>query len=148
MMVEDRDLFRELKNGNENALNLVIDKYGNLIYKVAFQYFKSSELSKECINDTLLKIQNSIERYDSEKSSFIKWLTSITKYKAIDILRKEKRHYSKISLDEKINSTFDDIEDSYIKREELILTENTVRLRIFRVRKKLKLLVLEDSEMG
>lgn len=63
-------------------------------------------------------------------------------------MRKEKRHYSKISLDEKINSTFDDIEDSYIKREELILTENTVRLRIFRVRKKLKLLVLEDSEMG
>ena len=56
MMVEDRDLFRELKNGNENALNFVIDKYGNLIYKVAFQYFKSSELSKECINDTLLKI--------------------------------------------------------------------------------------------
>ena len=31
---------------------------------------------------------------------------------------------------------------------ELNLTENTVRLRIFRARKKLKLLVLEDSEMG
>ena len=96
-------------------------KYGNLIYKVAFQYLKSSELSKECINDALLKVWNSIERYDSEKSSFIKWITSITKYTAIDTLRKEKRHYSKISLDEKINSAFDDIEDSYIKREELIV---------------------------
>lgn len=31
---------------------------------------------------------------------------------------------------------------------ELNLTENTVRLRRFRARKKLKLLVLEDCEMG
>ncbi|MGL4106899.1 sigma-70 family RNA polymerase sigma factor [Clostridium sp. LP20] len=119
-MINDKNLVYELRMRNEDALNFIIDCYGNLLFKISYQYLNSSELSKECINEVLLKIWISIEQYDPEKSNFLTWISSITKYTAIDILKKEKKHYKDTSLNKKLNSNFDDIEKNYIAKNELI----------------------------
>lgn len=89
-MINNENFIYELKMRNEDALNFIIDYYGNLLFQISYKYLKSSELSKECINDVLLKIWDSIEQYNPEKSNFSNWISSITKYTAIDILKKEK----------------------------------------------------------
>ncbi len=119
-MINNENFIYELKMRNEDALNFIIDYYGNLLFQISYKYLKSSELSKECINDVLLKIWDSIEQYNPEKSSFSNWISSITKYTAIDILKKEKKHYKNSYLSEKNNSNHNNLEENYISKNELI----------------------------
>lgn len=119
-MVNIENFINELKIRNEDALNFIIDCYGNLLFQISYKYLKSSELSKECINDVLLKVWDSIEQYDPKKSSFSNWISSITKYTAIDILKKEKKYYKNSYLNENNNLDYNNLEENYISRNELI----------------------------
>lgn len=87
-MIDKNNFIYELKMRNEDALNFIIDYYGDLLFQISYKYLNSSELSKECINDVLLKIWVSIDQYNPEKNNFSTWISSITKYTAIDILKK------------------------------------------------------------
>lgn len=119
-MIDKNNFIYELKMRNEDALNFIIDYYGDLLFQISYKYLNSSELSKECINDVLLKIWVSIDQYNPEKSNFSTWISSITKYTAIDILKKEKKHYQNSYLNENNNLNCDNIEDNYISKNELI----------------------------
>lgn len=108
----------ELKKRNPDALEYVLDAFGNLIYKLAYMQLNSKELSEECVNDVLLKVWENIDGYDYDKSKFKNWLAAITKYSSIDILRKEKRYFENTELKEE-NTDYESIEDKVISRDEL-----------------------------
>lgn len=108
----------ELKKRNPDALEYVLDAFGNLIYKLAYMQLNSKELSEECVNDVLLKVWENIDGYDYDKSKFKNWLAAITKYSSIDILRKEKRYFENTELKEE-NTDSESIEDKVISRDEL-----------------------------
>lgn len=93
------NFLKNLKKHNPRALDYVFEAYGNLIFKVAYSVLNSRTLSEECVNDVLLKIWNSIESFNREDEKFKNWLIVITKYTAIDILRREQKHDNNISLD-------------------------------------------------
>lgn len=114
----ENTFIEELKKGNPNALEYVLDIFGNLIYKLAYMQLNSKELSEECVNDVLLKVWENIQGYDYDKSKFKNWLAAITKYSAIDILRKEKKHFENIKLKEESKDT-DSVEEQVISRAEL-----------------------------
>ena len=63
-MVNSNNFIMELKKRNPQALEYVIDNFGNLVYKIAYGYLNSNELSEECLNDVLLKVWTCIEGYD------------------------------------------------------------------------------------
>lgn len=123
------DIIDELKRKNRDALNLVLDKYGKQIYTVAYMELKSHVLSEECLNDVMLKVWLNIDNYKYEKSQFKNWILTITKYTAIDILRKEKRHFS-INEEEAIekgeikNAT--SVEDEFLSVEELSKVQESI----------------------
>lgn len=85
---------KDLKRQNPKALDYFIDNYSNLIFKIANGVLNNRELSKECLNDVILKVWNNIDNFHKSISEFNVWVMAITKYTAIDILRKEKRHYN------------------------------------------------------
>lgn len=116
----------ELKKRNPKALEYVLDTFGNLIYKLAYMQLNSKELSEECVNDVLLKVWENIDGYDYDKSKFKNWLAAVTKYSAIDILRKEKRHFENTELTEESKNTSSSIEDEIITRGELELIKETI----------------------
>ncbi|MGL5353462.1 MAG: sigma-70 family RNA polymerase sigma factor [Clostridium sp.] len=99
-MVTSENFVSELKQKNTEALDYVLDKYSNLIYKVAFKVLNNKELSEECLNTVLLKIWGNAETYNEEGDRFESWVFSIAKFSAIDILRKEVRHFNSFEIDE------------------------------------------------
>ncbi|OFI06768.1 ECF RNA polymerase sigma factor SigW [Clostridium acetireducens DSM 10703] len=76
---------------DEGALEFAVDLYGDLVYRVVY-----SSLSKgfqvnsieECVNDVFLAIWDNIDSYDKVKGNFKSWIIAISKYKAIDYIRK------------------------------------------------------------
>ncbi|MGL5086829.1 MAG: sigma factor, partial [Clostridium sp.] len=86
-MITSENFIAELKYKNTEALDYVLDKYSNLIYRVAFKVLNNKELSEECLNTVLLKIWEKAVTYDEGRENFEGWIFSIAKFCAIDILR-------------------------------------------------------------
>lgn len=99
------NFLKNLRNKNPKALEYVFDNYKNLIFKVSYSVLNNRELSKECINEVLFKIWNNIHVYKKGENEFKNWVIAISRYTAIDILRKEKKQSSiKCSLYETVES--------------------------------------------
>lgn len=104
--MNDLDLINRLIHRDESVLIDLIDIYGDLIYKAANKVLNNKELSEECLNTVLLKIWEGIEFYNKDSGLFKNWIFTLSKYSAIDMLRKEVKHSkSNIELKEFIHDS-------------------------------------------
>ncbi len=91
MRVDENNYIKELKRGNEDALNFIIDIYLPLVkgitYKVLSKY-SDKQLMEECINDIFMAVWNNSKKFNGEKNNFKSWIAKISKFKAIDYYRK------------------------------------------------------------
>lgn len=89
MEIKDNNFINELKQKNEKALEYVVYNYGGamkaVIRRILYSYPEDAE---ECLYDSILKIWENINYFDSNKSSFSNWVCAVAKYCALDRLRK------------------------------------------------------------
>lgn len=116
-MVKDLEFIKALKKKEPKALDYIVDNYSNLIFKIANGILNDRELSKECVNDVILKIWNNSKAFNREENKFNLWVMAISKYTAIDMLRREKKHYGNEELDNVIIAYEDNIEEKIINNE-------------------------------
>lgn len=119
-MVTSENLIVELRNRNTEALDYLLEKYSNLIYSVAFRVLKNNELSEECLNTTLFKVWEKIDSYNDSEENFERWIFSVAKFSAIDILRKEVRHSNSCEIQGRDFDSSENIEKTFEIREELV----------------------------
>ncbi|MGL4742267.1 MAG: sigma-70 family RNA polymerase sigma factor [Sarcina sp.] len=98
--MRSNNYIERLKAKKAEALDEVINKYANLVFKVAYSVLNERESSKECVNETFLKVWMNVDKFVSEEKNFKNWICTIAKYTAIDRLRKEKKHESNLYGDE------------------------------------------------
>lgn len=115
--MKKENFLKNLQKRNPKALDYVFDNYGNLIFKVAYSVLNNRSLSEECVNDVLFKIWNNIDSFKREDDKFKNWVIIITKYTAIDMLRKELKHNNNISIE--FYDKEDDRIEVYLEQKEL-----------------------------
>ena len=93
--MHDLELIDRIKKKDETSL---ID----LIYRASYKILNNKELSEECLNLVLMKIWEGIEFYNKDEGLFKNWIYTLSKYTAIDIMRKEIK-YIKNTLELKDN---------------------------------------------
>lgn len=98
------DYIKQLKKGNQKALEYVIDTYMPLVkgtvYKILMQ-FNDKGIIEECINDIFLSIWNNSKKFKSnDEIEFKKWIYKISKFKAIDYYRKLHNKIANVNIDE------------------------------------------------
>lgn len=92
MKINDGNLIEALKQKDPAAVEFVIDRYGPLLKAVLLRNLgEYSDRWEECFNDVLMALWNHPQRFEQKKSQLKNWLCAIAKYKAIDLLRKERR---------------------------------------------------------
>lgn len=74
---------------NEQAITETQDKYGNYLYKIAYNILNNTEDSKESVNDTYLSAWNSIPPHRPNVLSA--YLGKLVRRISIDIFRKRNR---------------------------------------------------------
>ncbi|WP_158540599.1 sigma-70 family RNA polymerase sigma factor [Romboutsia weinsteinii] len=125
--MNDLELINRLKDRDESALIDLIDIYGDLIYRASNKVLNNKELSEECLNIVLLKVWDGIDYYNDDKGLFKNWIFTLSKYSAIDILRKENKHISnKLELKEYIKDR-NKVEDIVLVKEEIRELNNNLR---------------------
>lgn len=87
--MQDEKIIELFWERNDNAIKETQDKYGNYLYKIAFNVLSDAEDSKESVNDTYLAAWDSIP--PQNPSALSSYLAKLTRRISIDILRKRTR---------------------------------------------------------
>ena len=88
---DEAKLVQRLIAQDQSALSELYQQFGGLVYSIALRVVQTPSLAEEVTQDTFLKIWHQPSSWDPERGKFVSWLLTITRYTAIDLLRKEQR---------------------------------------------------------
>lgn len=83
--MEDKEIVKRFFDRSESAIEAAYRKYGGLCYTVSNNILNSSEDSKECVNDTMLRAWNTIP--PQKPKSLSAYLAKIARNLALDRYR-------------------------------------------------------------
>jgi RNA polymerase sigma-70 factor (ECF subfamily) len=96
-IIDDDELVIRLLDREEQAVELLFNKYSKVLLRVIKRYADSMRIGsyrlltdedcEEVLNDTIVTAVKKIDQYNSQKGSFKNWLFAIGKNKVIDRMR-------------------------------------------------------------
>ena len=99
-------LVADLREGDTTALASIVEKYGKLAYRLAIQITKNHEDANDVMQETFLKVYESIGSFRKE-SAFETWLYRIIVNQALNMVkRRERRRESSFSDADEIDLRF------------------------------------------
>jgi RNA polymerase sigma-70 factor (ECF subfamily) len=72
-----------------DAISALYDRYNRLVYSLAYHIVKDGGIAEEIIQDVFTRVWEKAETYRPEQAKVSTWISSITRYRAIDVLRKQ-----------------------------------------------------------
>jgi RNA polymerase sigma-70 factor, ECF subfamily len=87
--VEDAGLLERMTARDERAMEALHGRFAAGMYAVAFRVARSERLAEEAVQDALMAVWQDPRRYDPSRGSLGPWLYTLTRYKAIDAVRRE-----------------------------------------------------------
>jgi RNA polymerase sigma-70 factor, ECF subfamily len=82
----DASLWLALKAGQTNALGILYDRHGGLVYGIALKVLGHAQEAEDLTQDIFVKLTHSTA-YDPQRGSFRTFLAILTRSRAIDRLR-------------------------------------------------------------
>jgi RNA polymerase sigma-70 factor (ECF subfamily) len=96
--VDDKTLIRLIVQAREEALSELYDRYSRLVFSVAVHIVGHQAIAEEITLDIFTRVWQKAHTYRPERAKVSTWLTSMTRYRAIDQLRREDVRPEKHSL--------------------------------------------------
>ncbi|MBC7814815.1 MAG: sigma-70 family RNA polymerase sigma factor [Burkholderiales bacterium] len=90
----ENQLITRIIERDEEALSELYTQYGAHVFGVALYILKNNALAEEATQDTFLKVWDSAQRWDNQQGNLKTWILTISRFTAIDILRREHRHFT------------------------------------------------------
>lgn len=138
--MEDGELLQSVARGDQDALLTLHRRYVNLVYSMAWRVLQDVGLAEEVTQDIFLKLWRKGHRFDPARGRFSSWLLSVTRFAAIDRLRREDRQPSPANL-----STGE--QDETAALEQLLPTDHAAWERGQHLRLVLEQLPLEQRQI-
>lgn len=80
------------------ALGILYDRYGKLVYTVAYHVVGDNETAEEITQDAFIRVWEGASTYRGEIARVTSWLVSIARHRAIDELRRRASRPEKDSV--------------------------------------------------
>jgi RNA polymerase sigma-70 factor, ECF subfamily len=87
--LSDEILLKAIASGQQTALSTLYDRYGRLAFSLALNILGDTSLAEEVTQDVFVQIWNKAASYQPEQGKVTTWLASVTRHRAIDILRRK-----------------------------------------------------------
>lgn len=90
VVAEDRALATALRDGDEDAVRALYDRYGGLVFAVAHRILADRQRAEEVTQHTFLQAWRNADSFEPGRD-FAPWLATIARRAAIDVQRRERR---------------------------------------------------------
>jgi RNA polymerase sigma-70 factor (ECF subfamily) len=84
----DLDLVRAVARGDESSLSGLYDRYGGLVYSVAYRVLRDAGAAEEVLQDVFYQLWCNASNYDASRGKLTSWLLVSARNRAIDKLRR------------------------------------------------------------
>ena len=88
------DLLHACALGRQAAFQELYQQTSPQLFAVLVRILKRRDLAEEALQDALLSVWRNAGSYAADKGAPMTWLVSICRYRALDMLRREKREVS------------------------------------------------------
>jgi RNA polymerase sigma-70 factor (ECF subfamily) len=88
LKLEDQTLIRLIVLADEDALSALYDRYNRLVFSLALYIVQDHGAAEEITVDVFTRVWDKADTYRADYAQVNTWLTSITRYRAIDELRR------------------------------------------------------------
>ncbi|SFL86585.1 RNA polymerase sigma factor, sigma-70 family [Gracilibacillus orientalis] len=89
-IIQDEQLIRKIKVGNQHAIRLLIERYKHHVFKVIYSVVHDEKIAEDLAQETFIKMIDALTSY--QYKGFKTWISRIALHKAIDYKRKITRH--------------------------------------------------------
>lgn len=96
--LDDAALLRLVAQGQSPALGVLYDRYARLVFSLALHIVGDHPTAEDVTQDVFTTIWEKASTYRVEQSKVTTWLTSITRNRSIDILRRRSTRPEKYSV--------------------------------------------------
>jgi RNA polymerase sigma-70 factor (ECF subfamily) len=86
--LDDESLIRLIVDARAEALSELYDRYSRLVFSLALHSVGDRAAAEEITQDVFLRAWQRARQYRAERAKVSTWLTSITRHRAIDQLRR------------------------------------------------------------
>jgi RNA polymerase sigma factor (sigma-70 family) len=88
------DLLHACAQGRQSAFQELYREVSPQLFAVLVRILKRKDLAEEALQDALLSVWRNAGSYAADKGAPMTWMVSICRYRALDMLRREKREVS------------------------------------------------------
>lgn len=89
----DKELMARLSSGDAAALSTLYNRYGDIVYSTALRVLRDVHLAEDVSQEVFMRLWRQPDKYAAEKGSFVTWLLSVTRNRAVDWLRRRRRRF-------------------------------------------------------
>ncbi|MBK7542028.1 MAG: sigma-70 family RNA polymerase sigma factor [Candidatus Competibacteraceae bacterium] len=107
----DLELIRAVAGKDRHALKQLYERYAPRIGRYLLKLLKQPELVDEAVNDTMLALWQSADRFDPAAGQLLTWLFGIAHNKGLKTLRRTGRFRADQSIDTLAPDVLDEAED-------------------------------------
>jgi RNA polymerase sigma-70 factor (ECF subfamily) len=86
--LEDHELIRGIKNGEESALSAIMQRYWKQVFATAFHVLRLEPDAQEVAQDVFWAVWKSPDRFDMTRGALLSWLLILSRSRALDLLRR------------------------------------------------------------
>ncbi|MGH7591057.1 MAG: sigma-70 family RNA polymerase sigma factor [Gemmatimonadales bacterium] len=89
--VDDQALIQRVASGDEQALGPLYDRFASVLHAAAWRITGETADAEEVIIDAFARAWRDASRYDSQRGSVGAWLMTVTRTRALDLIRSRGR---------------------------------------------------------
>ncbi|HEV2291367.1 MAG TPA: sigma-70 family RNA polymerase sigma factor [Gemmatimonadales bacterium] len=89
--VDDQALIQRVAAGDEQAIGQLYDQYASVLHAAAWRITGETADAEEVLLDALAQAWRDASRYDAQRGSVGAWLMTITRSRALDLIRSRGR---------------------------------------------------------
>jgi RNA polymerase sigma-70 factor (ECF subfamily) len=99
MTINDQHYINLIIEGDTNAFTVLVERYKDLVFTLTLRMLKNREEAEEVAQDTFIKAYKSLNRFKGD-SKFSTWIYKITYNTSLDRLKKNRKHFNDVAIDE------------------------------------------------
>lgn len=96
----DSSLMRRVATNDEAAIAELYDRFGSLVFRMAFQCLPSRAESEDAVQEIFIRLWRTAGKYDPDRSALVTWVMLISRRYLVDKLRRNKVRPRPSSLDQ------------------------------------------------
>jgi RNA polymerase sigma-70 factor, ECF subfamily len=87
---DDMGLLARIQSGDQTAMSSLFDRYGTLVYSVAFRVLKDASEAEDVMQEIFVQVWKNPRAFVSGKGSLAGWLAVVARNRSIDVIRRRR----------------------------------------------------------